>query len=127
MPGGDLLPDFVAKARIDAEELDRERGVVVQEIHRSEDTPSSVADKLLDKAVYGDHPLGRAVLGPAEHIQSFQRDGILAFRERRWAPKQGGAFLAGDLPHADAGRLAELFARSPPRSARPDPGPATTA
>src|SRR3954449_5450603 len=75
MPAVDLLTDFVAKARIDADELDRERGVVVQEIHRSDDTPSSVADKLLDKAIYGDHPLGRPVLGPAEHIQSFQRDG----------------------------------------------------
>src|SRR3954453_4492009 len=121
MPAVDLLTDFVAKARIDADELDRERGVVVQEIHRSEDTPSSVADKLLDKALYGDHPLGRPVLGPAEHIQTFQRDAILAFRERRWAPKQGGAFLAGDLSHADDGQLQELFARFPGRDDAPPP------
>ena len=127
MPAVDLLTDFVAKARIDGDELDRERGVVVQEIHRSDDTPSSVADKLLDKAVYGDHPLGRPVLGPAEHIQTFQRDGILAFRERRWAPKQGGAFLAGDLSHADDGQLAELFARFPARDDAPDPDPAPPA
>src|SRR5213080_1950990 len=86
MPAVDLLTDFVARARIDAGELDRERGVVIQEIHRSDDVPSSVADKLLDKATYGDHPLGRPVLGPAEHIQTFERDAILAFRERRWAP-----------------------------------------
>src|SRR3979409_176194 len=95
MPAVDLLTDFVAKARIDAGELDRERGVVIQEIHRSDDTPSSVADKLLDRAIYGEHPLGRPVLGPAEHIQTFKREGILAFRERRWAPEHGGAFLAG--------------------------------
>jgi predicted Zn-dependent peptidase len=124
MPAVDLLTDFVAKARIDAGELDRERGVVVQEIHRSDDTPSSVADKLLDKAIYGDHPLGRPVLGPAEHIQSFQRDGILAFRERRWAPSHGGAFLAGDLSHADDGQLAELFSRFPGREEPPAPDPA---
>src|SRR4051812_5268865 len=126
MPAVDLLTDFVAKARIDAEELDRERGVVVQEIHRSQDNPSSVADRLLDKAVYGDHPLGRSVLGPAEHIQTFQRDGILAFRERRWAPERGGAFLAGDLSHADDGQLAELFERFPSRDEPPttDPAPA---
>src|SRR5213592_4976788 len=53
MPAVDLLTDFVAKARIDGDELDRERGVVVQEIHRSDDVPSSVADKLLDQAIYG--------------------------------------------------------------------------
>jgi predicted Zn-dependent peptidase len=126
MPAVDLLTDFVAKARIDAEELDRERGVVIQEIHRSDDAPSSVADKLLDQAVYGDHPLGRAVLGPADHIASFDREGIVAFRERRWAPGHGGAFLAGDLSHADAAELDELFARFPSRAEPPaaDPAPA---
>jgi predicted Zn-dependent peptidase len=124
MPAVDLLTDFVAKARIDAGELDRERGVVIQEIHRSDDAPSSVADKLLDRAVYGDHPLGRPVLGPAEHIKSFQRDGILAFRARRWAPAHGGAFLAGDVSHADDSQLAELFSRFPAREEPPEPDPA---
>jgi predicted Zn-dependent peptidase len=124
MPAVDLLTDFVAKARIDAGELDRERGVVIQEIHRSDDAPSSVADKLLDQAVYGDHPLGRPVLGPAEHIASFDREGIVAFRQRRWAPGHGGAFLAGDLSHADDAQLAELFARFPARDEPPEADPA---
>jgi predicted Zn-dependent peptidase len=64
------------------------------------------------------------VLGPEEHIQSFQRDGILAFRERRWAPAHGGAFLAGDLSHADEGQLAEFFSRFPAREDPPPPDPA---
>ena len=126
MDAADLLTDFVARARIDADELDRERGVVVQEINRSDDQPSSIADKLLDRAVYGDHPLGRPVLGPAEHIKTFSRDGIVAFRERQWAPERGGAFLAGDVSHADDAKLAELFARFPGRAAngKADPAPA---
>src|SRR5438445_6037060 len=44
MPAIDLLSDFVARARLDAEELDRERGVVIQEIARSDDQPASIAD-----------------------------------------------------------------------------------
>ena len=121
----DLLTDFVARARLDAEELDRERGVVIQEINRSDDQPASVADKLLDRAVYGDHPLGRPVLGPAEHLRSFSRDAIVAFRERQWAPERGGAFLAGDVSQMDDGKLAELFARFPgrPANGKPDPAP----
>src|SRR3954453_18458881 len=106
MDSVDLLTDFVARARIDAEELDRERGVVLEEINRYDDQPSAVADKLLDRAAYGEHPLGRSVLGPAEHIQTFQRDGIVAFRERQWEPGRGGAFLAGDVSHADDDKLA---------------------
>src|SRR4051812_32712557 len=126
MPGVDLLTDFVARARVDGDELDRERGVVIQEINRYDDQPSAVADKLLDRAAYGDHPLGRPVLGPPEHIESFSRDAILAFRSRRWEPSRGGAFLAGDVSHADDGKLAELFARFPAQDAPPaaDPAPA---
>src|SRR5215211_5380733 len=83
MDAVDLVTDFVARAHIDAEELDRERGVVVQEIARADDQPSTVADHLIDRASYGEHPLGRSVLGPAEHLRTFPRDAILAFRERQ--------------------------------------------
>jgi predicted Zn-dependent peptidase len=124
MPALDLLTDFVGRARIDGEELDRERGVVIQEIARSNDVPSSVADRLIDEATFGEHPLGRSVLGPEEHLRTFSRDGILEFRERQWAPARGGAFLAGDLSHLDADRAAELFTRFPSRNGRPEPDPA---
>jgi predicted Zn-dependent peptidase len=111
----DLLTDFVGRPRIDAEELDRERGVVVQEIARANDQPSVMAEHLIDEAAFGDHPLGRPVLGPAEHIRdTFTRDGIVAFRSRRWSPSRGGAFVVGNLSGlGDSGALEELFGRFP--------------
>ena len=117
----DLLTDFVGRPKIDASELDRERGVVVQEIARAKDQPSVVAEHLIDRAAFGDHPLGRPVLGPPEHIQGFTRDAIVAFRERQWAGSRGGAFLVGNLEHVpDDGALAEAFGRFPALS--PDGG-----
>ena len=110
----DLLSDFVGRPRLDAEELDRERGVVIQEINRAYDQPSMVAEYLIDRAAFGDHPLGRTVLGPEENLRSFTREGIVAFRERRWAGSSGGAFLAGNLEHLpDEQELQERFARFP--------------
>ncbi|MHB1468867.1 MAG: M16 family metallopeptidase [Solirubrobacteraceae bacterium] len=112
----DLLTDFVARARLDAEELDRERGVVIQEINRAFDQPSTVAEYLIDRAAFGEHPLGRTVLGPEENLRSFSREGIVAFRQRRWSPARGGAFFAGNLdslPDEDA--LGELLGRFEPR------------
>ena len=98
LEAADLLTDFVARPRIDPEELDRERGVVVQEIARADDQPSVIAEHLIDEAVFGDHPLGRPVLGPTEHIRdTFTRDGIIAFRSRRWSPTRGSAFAVGNL------------------------------
>ena len=122
LEAADLLSDFVGRARIDAEELDRERGVVVQEIARSEDQPAAMAEHLIDEAVFGEHPLGRSVLGPTEHIRdTFTREGIVAFRSRRWSPARGGVFAVGNLdslPHN--GALDELFGRFAPR---PEPEP----
>jgi predicted Zn-dependent peptidase len=118
-PAIDLLTDFVARPRIDPDELERERGVVIQEINRAYDQPSTVAEYLIDRAAFGDHPLGRTVLGPEENLRTFTRDGIVAFRERRWSGARGGAFLVGNLDHLpDAEALQELFGRFP---ALPDP------
>ena len=112
----DLLTDFAGRPKLDGEELDRERGVVVQEINRAHDQPSMLAEYLIDRAAFGDeHPLGRTVLGPAEHLaQTFTRDGIVAFRERRWSGRTGGAFIVGNLSGlGDDAQLGELFGRFP--------------
>jgi predicted Zn-dependent peptidase len=120
LEAADLLTDFVARPRIDAEELDRERGVVVQEIARANDQPATIAEHLIDEAAFGEHPLGRPVLGTTEHIRDdFTRDGIVAFRRRRWSPARGGAFAAGNLDSLD-GELEDLFGRF---EALPEPDP----
>src|SRR5271165_2555650 len=124
--GIDLLSDFVGRPRLDGEELDRERGVVIQEINRAYDQPSTVAEYLIDRAAFGEHPMGRTVLGPAENLRSFTREGILAFRERRWSGASGGAFLAGNLDHLPSEEeLQEHFARLPslPEPDRYEPAP----
>jgi len=108
----DLLTDFAGRPTVDAEELDRERGVVIQEIQRADDQPSSLAGDLIDLAAFGDHPLGRTILGPEEHLRSFSRDQVLAFRDRQWSPTRGGAYLVGNLDSLPAqDELAELFGR----------------
>jgi len=122
LEAADLLTDFVGRPRIDADELDRERGVVVQEIARTDDQPSMLAEHLIDEAVFGEHPLGRPVLGPAEHIRdTFTREGIVAFRSRQWSPARGAAFVVGNLSGLpENGQLQELFGRFAPG---PPPGP----
>src|SRR5918993_589599 len=110
----DLLTDFVGRPKLDAEELDRERGVVIQEIARSNDQPSVVAEHLIDRAAFGDHPLGRPVLGPEDHLRSFTRGAIVKFRTRQWAGARGGAFLVGNLDSLpDDAELADAFCRFP--------------
>jgi predicted Zn-dependent peptidase len=110
----DLLTDFVGRPKLDAEELDRERGVVIQEIARANDQPAVVAEHLIDRAAFGDHPLGRPVLGPEEHLRMFKREEIVAFRSRQWSGGRGGAFLVGNLADVpENSELVETFGRFP--------------
>jgi predicted Zn-dependent peptidase len=122
LPAADLLSDFVGRPRIDGDELERERGVVVQEIARAHDQPSVLAEYLIDQAAFGDHPLGRPVLGPEEHLrEAFTREGIVAFRNRRWSPTRGAAFLVGNLSGLDdEAAVKECFERFP---SLPEPEP----
>src|SRR3982751_1997131 len=114
----DLLTDFVGRPKIDRDELDKERGVVIQEIQRYKDQPASVAEELIDRAAFGDHPLGRTVLGPEEHLRTFTREAIVAFRERRWSGRRAGAFLVGNLDHLPQdGAVHDLVGRFPALSA----------
>src|SRR5215217_1319563 len=106
----DLLSDFVGRPKIDAEE-----------IARANDQPSVVAEHLIDRAAFGDHPLGRPVLGPEEHLRTFSREAIVAFRSRQWSGARGGAFVVGNLDSLPEDReLAEAFGRFP--SISPDGG-----
>ena len=86
-----------------------------------------MAEELIDRAHFGDHPLGRTVLGPEDHLRTFSREAIVAFRERRWAGARGGAFVVGNVDHVPAnGKVDELFARFPdlpaPEPYEPAPG-----
>jgi predicted Zn-dependent peptidase len=125
----DLLTDFVGRPKIDGEELERERGVVIQEIARANDQPATVAEYLIDRAAFGEHPLGRTVLGPEEHLRTFSREAITGFRERRWSGAHGGAFVVGNtdfLP--EDGALTDAFGRFPslPEPEAFEPAPAFT-
>ena len=126
-PGAiDLLSDIAGRPVIDQKELDRERGVVIQEIARADDQPAVLAAHLADRAAFGEHPLGRPVLGPEEHLRSFSREEILAFRARRWVPRRGGAFLVGNTDHLPGDEeLAALFERFPsaPEQSSYEPAP----
>ena len=91
---------------------------MIQEINRAYDQPSMVAEYLIDRAAFGEHPLGRTVLGPEENLRSFTREGIVAFRERRWAGARGGAFLAGNLDHLPSDEELHEALRALPGAAR---------
>jgi predicted Zn-dependent peptidase len=75
--GVDILADILQHPTFDAEELAKEREVVVQEIGQSEDTPDDLVFDRLQEVAYPDQPIGRSILGTAAGVRGFD-SGVLA-------------------------------------------------
>ena len=122
----DLLTDMVGRPRLDADELDRERGVVFQEIARNEDQPRSRVWDLSGPAAFGDHPLGWRVLGTEESLAGIGPDQVRHFRERRWSASRACALIVGNGAGLSDAEFAPFLDRlaDAPEPPVPQPPPA---
>ena len=93
----DVMTDMVFAPSL--ADLDSEREVVLEEIAMVEDSPQELIFDLVTKAVFGDHPLGRPVLGSADVISSVSRRSVGAFHRRRYRPDNVVVATAGSVDH----------------------------
>ena len=103
----DVLADLVTAPTFDPAELEKEKGVVIEEISMAEDTPEDVAFELLMLAHYGDQPLSRPILGTADRIMAYQSDDLRRYWRCRYRPQNAVLSLAGNYDWAAVVALAE--------------------
>jgi predicted Zn-dependent peptidase len=109
----DVMADMIWSPAL--EEVDAERAVVLEEIAMYEDDPQDKIFDLLGEAVFGDDPLGRAIIGRPEVIRDTPVDAIRAFHRARYRPDTVVVAGAGSIEHD---RLVELVAASQPGDER---------
>jgi predicted Zn-dependent peptidase len=102
----DVMSDMVFKPAL--AELETEREVVLEEIAMYEDTPQELVHDLIAEAVFGDHPLGRPVIGRAEVISSIPREAIARYHDQLYVPGNIVVAAAGNIAHE---QVVELVAR----------------
>ena len=95
----DVVGDMVWHPRLDEEDLANEREIVLEEIAMYEDDPQDRVFDVLGEAVFGDHPLGRPVIGRADVIASTSAAGLHAFHAGHYAPGDVVIAAAGSLDH----------------------------
>ena len=95
-----MLGDLVQHASFPADELERERQVLLAELDEDEDDPMSTAFKLLDKTSYGDHPMARSVIGTRRNIERFSQAELLAHHGAHYTGANVIVAAAGALSHA---------------------------
>lgn len=121
-----VTADLVFRPRLDADDLEREKDVVGQEIAEAYDTPDDHVFQLIQDKIYPDHPLGRPILGTVASLAPATRDAMEDWRRALYAPERMIVSAAGAVDEAELLRLAEAcFADAPPSGVIKRPEPAS--
>src|ERR1700722_10257906 len=95
----DLVSDVVLNGRCAANDVELERAVVLEEIAMRDDDPEdALADQFL-AALFGDHPVGRPVIGSVQSVSSMTRAQLHSFHQRRYTPERMVVAVAGNVDH----------------------------
>ncbi|HLO98803.1 MAG TPA: pitrilysin family protein, partial [Fimbriimonas sp.] len=98
--GVEVLTDMMLHSKFEPSELEVEKGVVCEEIKRSNDEPSDQVHELHLSYRWGNHPLGKPIIGTKESVQSFFRQNIVDYMERRYLGENVLLSVAGNVDPA---------------------------
>lgn len=96
----EVLVDMITSATITSVDVDQERQVVLEEIAMRDDDPADIVHEQFSRALFGDAPLGRSILGTVENISSLSRRSIHGFYRKYYSPDRLVIAVAGNIDHA---------------------------
>lgn len=105
----DILADLFLNSTFPDDEMDREKGVVCEEISMNEDTPDDLCLDVLAEAYYGKRGYGRNILGPSKNVKAFTKNDITAYMDKHYVPSNIVISMAGNINFALAEELAEKY------------------
>ena len=120
----DVLVDMLRHSKFDSGEIDREKGVIIEEMNMYYDTPRDFISGVYDELLYGDHPLGWDVLGRKETIEGATRDTFMGYLDRWYKPERIVVGVCGAVGEGLLDRLGELVGDLPAEdTGAPEPAP----
>jgi predicted Zn-dependent peptidase len=103
----DILADLLIYPKFDAEEMEKERSVILEEIKMVEDTPDDLVHEIFIQNFWKDQPLGRPILGTKQTVSKLYRDKVVEFFQEFYTPDDLVIAAAGNLEH---GAVVDLVA-----------------
>jgi predicted Zn-dependent peptidase len=105
----DILSDILQNPTFPAEELERERGVIIQEIYMTQDTPDDIIFDHFQNVAFANQSLGRPILGPVETVSKIDASDLRAYRSKYYSADNIVFAAAGNVDHDEVLRLAEEY------------------
>lgn len=98
----DVVSDLYLDPTFPASELEKEKGVIIEEMNMYEDLPQRKVGNVFRSLYFGDQPAGRTILGDPEVIRTATRDSFVKFRAKHYQPQATHIFVSGDVEPAEA-------------------------
>ncbi len=95
----DVVSDLVTSALVAPADVESERGVILEEISMHDDDPGDVVHDAFAEALYGDHPLGRPVIGTVDSVQTLTAEAVAGYYRGRYTPENMVVSVAGNVEH----------------------------
>lgn len=105
----DILADLFLNSTFPEDEMEREKGVVCEEISMNEDTPDDLCLDVLAEAYYGKSGYGRNILGPSKNVKGFTKSDIEAYMAKHYVPSNIVISMAGNINISLAEELVEKY------------------
>ncbi len=93
----EVMADLLANSLFREEDLEKEKLIIVEEIKKYEDLPEELVELFLDQILWGNHPLGRTILGKERVIKKLQREDLLTFLKQFYRPNNIVISIAGNI------------------------------
>jgi predicted Zn-dependent peptidase len=128
----DIISDMVLEPKFAEQDIEREQGVILEEIRMTQDNPEDLVHELFTQNFWHPHALGKPILGTPETVSSFTRDTIQSWFQKCYAPNRMVITAAGHLTHAELVDLVESRFSKLPRTEddfadpKPEPTPHIT-
>ncbi len=107
--GGEILGQLLTAATYPKRKIRREMEVIIHEMKDANDSPEEMLDKMYDELVYGNHPLGRDILGTEASVTAFQQEDFIAFKNQFYTSNNMAFLSAGGIGEEDALRIFDEF------------------
>jgi len=119
--GADIIGDILTHSSFEPEELERERGVILQEIGQANDTPDDIIFDHFQEAAFPDQAMGRPTLGTEAVIRSMPRHALTNYMRAHYGTRNVVVAAAGNLDHDEVVRLTEQHFADLPTTIVGDP------
>jgi predicted Zn-dependent peptidase len=113
----DVLSDMLQNSLFQKEEVEREKGVITEEINMYEDTPARKIGDIYESLLFGDHPLGWDIAGRKEIIKSLDRKDFIEYMDEHYTPENMVFIVAGGVDEKKTLELVKKYAGKLPKKA----------